>query len=163
MSVRPALFWDVTQRELVVRYRRFGTSCRSHLQAVKLSWIGSLLSTFRDQLSVPFSQGQAVLCIGSLLSTFRDKLSVPFSQGQAVLCILSLLSTFRDKLLVPSSSGQAVLRIGSLLPTFRDKLSTVNPRCVKSPKTAISFNPRRSLKPNARKWSTWGCKGPTLM
>jgi len=25
-------FWDTTQRKLVVKYRRFGTICRSHFQ-----------------------------------------------------------------------------------------------------------------------------------
>ena len=30
--LRTALFCDVTQRRLVVYYRRFGTTCRSHLQ-----------------------------------------------------------------------------------------------------------------------------------
>ena len=29
--MRPSLFWDVTQRRLVVRYRRFGTAYRSHV------------------------------------------------------------------------------------------------------------------------------------
>jgi len=31
-GVRSALFWDVTQRGLVIPYRRFGTKYRSHLQ-----------------------------------------------------------------------------------------------------------------------------------
>jgi hypothetical protein len=32
LSVRSALFWGVTQRRVVILYRRFGTTCRSHLQ-----------------------------------------------------------------------------------------------------------------------------------
>jgi hypothetical protein len=30
--VRSALFWDITQRRVVILYRRFGTTFRSHLQ-----------------------------------------------------------------------------------------------------------------------------------
>jgi len=30
--MRSSLFWDVTQRRLVVSYQRFGTTYRSHLQ-----------------------------------------------------------------------------------------------------------------------------------
>jgi len=30
--MRSSLFWDVTQRRLVVIYRRFGTTCRSQLK-----------------------------------------------------------------------------------------------------------------------------------
>jgi len=30
--LRSSLFWDATQRRLVVTYRRFGTTYRSHLQ-----------------------------------------------------------------------------------------------------------------------------------
>jgi len=29
---RSSLFWDVTQRRLLVIYRRFGANCRFHLQ-----------------------------------------------------------------------------------------------------------------------------------
>jgi hypothetical protein len=29
---RSALFWDITQRRVAILYRRFGTTCRSHLQ-----------------------------------------------------------------------------------------------------------------------------------
>jgi hypothetical protein len=29
---RSALFWDITQRQVVIIYRRFGTTYRSHLQ-----------------------------------------------------------------------------------------------------------------------------------
>jgi len=29
-----SLFWDVTQRSLVVGYQRFGTNCRSYLQGL---------------------------------------------------------------------------------------------------------------------------------
>jgi hypothetical protein len=30
--MRSALFWSITQRRMVILYRRFGTTCRSHLQ-----------------------------------------------------------------------------------------------------------------------------------
>ena len=32
MYMRSALFWDITQRRLVILYQRFGTTYRSHLQ-----------------------------------------------------------------------------------------------------------------------------------
>jgi hypothetical protein len=32
MLMRTALFWDVTQRRVVILYRRFGTMYRSHLK-----------------------------------------------------------------------------------------------------------------------------------
>jgi hypothetical protein len=32
LSVRSSLFWDCTQRRLLISYRRFGLSYRSHLQ-----------------------------------------------------------------------------------------------------------------------------------
>jgi hypothetical protein len=31
MLIRSALFWDITQRRVVIIYRRFGTTYRSHL------------------------------------------------------------------------------------------------------------------------------------
>jgi len=31
-TLRSSVFWDVTQRVLLVSYRRFGTTYRSHLQ-----------------------------------------------------------------------------------------------------------------------------------
>jgi len=31
-NLRTALFWTITQRAVVISYRRFGTTCRSHLQ-----------------------------------------------------------------------------------------------------------------------------------
>jgi hypothetical protein len=30
MLMRSALFWDITRRRVVIVYRRFGTTCRSH-------------------------------------------------------------------------------------------------------------------------------------
>jgi hypothetical protein len=35
---RSSLFWDVTQRKVVVSYRRLGTTCRSHLQRSWTAW-----------------------------------------------------------------------------------------------------------------------------
>ena len=34
--LKSALFWDITQRRVVVLYRRFGTIYRSHLQGPSL-------------------------------------------------------------------------------------------------------------------------------
>ena len=40
--MRPSLFWEVTQRRLVVRYRRFGTAYRSHVLPSSPSTFGIL-------------------------------------------------------------------------------------------------------------------------
>jgi hypothetical protein len=37
-TFRPALFWDVTQRRVVILYRHFGTTYRSHLQGSRRVW-----------------------------------------------------------------------------------------------------------------------------
>jgi hypothetical protein len=37
VSMKSSLFWDVTQRRLVVCYGRFGTTYRSHLPRVEQS------------------------------------------------------------------------------------------------------------------------------
>jgi len=33
--MRTALFWAITSREMVIPYRRFGTTYRSHLQGLR--------------------------------------------------------------------------------------------------------------------------------
>jgi hypothetical protein len=35
-TLRSALFWDITRRRVVIVYRRFGTSYRSHLQGSRV-------------------------------------------------------------------------------------------------------------------------------
>jgi hypothetical protein len=35
MLMKSAFFWDITQRRMVIRYRRFGATYRSHLQGLK--------------------------------------------------------------------------------------------------------------------------------
>ena len=42
--MRTALFWDITQRIVVMHYRRFGTTYRSHHQ-------GSIIVTLEDRTS----------------------------------------------------------------------------------------------------------------
>ena len=39
MCVTSALCWDITQRQVVVRYRRFGTTYRSHLHGSRITTI----------------------------------------------------------------------------------------------------------------------------
>jgi hypothetical protein len=43
---KSALFWDITQRKVVILYRRFGTTYRSHLQGS--SHIRRILVGFLD-------------------------------------------------------------------------------------------------------------------
>jgi hypothetical protein len=38
MFMRSALFWDITRRCVVIVYRRFGTTYRSHLQVSRVAW-----------------------------------------------------------------------------------------------------------------------------
>jgi hypothetical protein len=49
ISLRSAVFWDITQRRVVVLYRRFGTSIRSHLQGPR----SPSLEYGTDGLSLP--------------------------------------------------------------------------------------------------------------
>ena len=39
-SMRTALFWVITQRVVVISYRRFGTTCRFHLQGSRIQTFG---------------------------------------------------------------------------------------------------------------------------
>ena len=55
--LRSALFWDFMQHRMVVCYRRFGTTYRSHLQGS--SSLRRMLPTFRDNLSVPSSRASS--------------------------------------------------------------------------------------------------------
>jgi hypothetical protein len=48
MLMRSALFWDITRRRVVIVYRRFGTTYRSHLQGS-----GIPLATLRASLHHP--------------------------------------------------------------------------------------------------------------
>jgi hypothetical protein len=79
--MRTTLFWVITQRVVLITYRRFGTSYRSHLQWSRIldyhaASSGNLSSTFLDNLSVPFSS-----C--NFLPTFRNAQSVLASLGDA--------------------------------------------------------------------------------
>jgi hypothetical protein len=52
LNVRSELFWDITQRRVVILYRRFGITYRSHLQgsrSLRLDW---LFDTWRWDRSV---------------------------------------------------------------------------------------------------------------
>jgi len=58
--MRTTLFWVVTQRVVVISYRRFGTTYRSHLQRSRIlgyykASSGNFLPAFRDNLSIPSS------------------------------------------------------------------------------------------------------------
>jgi hypothetical protein len=50
--LRSAVFWDITRRRVVIVYRRFGTTCRSHLHGLRVrvgnSWLKKLLWLFKD-------------------------------------------------------------------------------------------------------------------
>jgi hypothetical protein len=57
LTWKSSLFWDVTQRRLVVSYRSIVTSYRSHLQGPSsTARICSYLPTFRGNLSVSSSR-----------------------------------------------------------------------------------------------------------
>jgi len=43
--MRTALFWVITQRELVISYRRFGTTYRSHNQGSRIQKKACYLNT----------------------------------------------------------------------------------------------------------------------
>jgi len=50
--MRTVLFWVITQRVVIISYRRFGTTYWSLLQGsrVKTVFIGNFLQTFPDNL-----------------------------------------------------------------------------------------------------------------
>jgi len=49
--MRFAVFWDFPQRNVVVRYRRFGATYRSHLQGSSNTYVSGqpIVPTFKDQ------------------------------------------------------------------------------------------------------------------
>jgi hypothetical protein len=53
MQMRSALFWDITQRRVVILYRRFGTTYRSHFQGSRslISFLLGILAPWTDTLS----------------------------------------------------------------------------------------------------------------
>ena len=64
-----ALFWDTTQRRVVISYRRFGTIYRSYLQASRSLWT---IKDRTDRLSPKRRYGiAAVLCVISWKSAER--------------------------------------------------------------------------------------------
>jgi len=57
--MRTALFWVIAQRAVVIPYRRFGTTYRSHLQGSRiLDFYGCFGTTYRSHLQVvPMNMG----------------------------------------------------------------------------------------------------------
>jgi len=72
-----------------------------------LATSGYLLTTFQENLSVPYAASS-----GNLLSMFQDNISVPYAASSG-----NLLSTFQENLSVPYAAS-----CGNLLTTFRDYL-----------------------------------------
>jgi hypothetical protein len=111
--MKSALFWDITQRWVVVLYRRFGTTCRSHLQELRsprrkpsslTSW------TFWDNLSGPIFKGQEIqeenLLLGRFGSTYWSPLQGSRSPRRKPSSLTSW--TFRDNLSGPIFKRQEV-------------------------------------------------------
>jgi hypothetical protein len=82
---RSALFWDITQRRVVIGYRRFGTKYRSQdlrSSGILRSVVWWLLTDVSGQNIGPkicALLGYYAASWGDCLPTFRDKLSVPRS------------------------------------------------------------------------------------
>jgi hypothetical protein len=128
--MRSALFWDITQRIVIIYYRLFWKTYRFHLKRVK-QWDPSFLLTFRDNLSVPSQRVKK--SDPSFLLTFRDNLPVQSQRVKKSDPIFLL--TFRDNLPVPS---QRVKKSDpSFLLTFRDNLSVPPSRIIS--KEALTY------------------------
>jgi hypothetical protein len=48
MLMRSALFWDITRRRVVIVYRRFGTTYRTHLHGSRVRVGNNYLTTPRN-------------------------------------------------------------------------------------------------------------------
>jgi hypothetical protein len=67
MLVRSALFWGITQRRVVIVYRRFGTTYRSHLQRSRSPSLG-LLDRVLDFLTVEDGTDKLSRNVGQVLT-----------------------------------------------------------------------------------------------
>ena len=77
-QVRSALLWDITQRWVVVLYRRFGTSYRSHLQGSRTP--NGLRYPCGKEPRYPITEG--VGCALEVMCTFwRKKYFAPYRQS----------------------------------------------------------------------------------
>jgi hypothetical protein len=85
LSIRPAVFCDITQRQVVTLHRRFGTTYRSLLQGSRWSHQnrgGSLISR------LPFNAGNLWRRSNRQLVEKRSKLMDSISKVQMFLCRL---------------------------------------------------------------------------
>jgi hypothetical protein len=99
VTVRPFLFWDAQQRILVISYRRFGTTHRSHRQGC--SRLRRLITDVSDKLSVPSSRMQY-----SKKVSYRRFGTTYRSHRQRCSRLRRLITDVSVKLSVPSSRMQ---------------------------------------------------------
>jgi hypothetical protein len=57
IHLRSALFWDITRRRVVIVYRRFGTTCRSHLHGSRVR-----VDTFTDKKNMTQTVRNNTVC-----------------------------------------------------------------------------------------------------
>jgi hypothetical protein len=76
--MRSAIFWGITQRRMVIFYRRFGTPYGSHLQGSSVQ--RQSFTNVSGQRMGPAFKGLASK--GNPLSTFRDNVRVPSSRDK---------------------------------------------------------------------------------
>jgi len=145
-----ALFWVVTQRVMVISYRRFGTTYRSNLKGSRYLQGPRFLTDVSGQLIGPIVKDQDIFKAQDFLTTFRDILSVPSSRarhiqgprflndvsgqligpivkGQDIFKDQDFLTTFRDNI-GPIVKGQHIFKGEDFFPTFRNKLSVPSSR-----------------------------------
>jgi hypothetical protein len=139
ITLTSVLFWVITQRQVAILYRRFGTTYRTHPQGSKSHRLrGNPLPTFRDNVSVPSSRvkgSKSPRLRGNPLPTFRENVSVPSSRvKKSAILYRRFGKTYRShcqgsksrqsftdvsgKRIGPIVEGQEVC---NPLPTFREK------------------------------------------
>jgi hypothetical protein len=128
MWVRSSLFWDITQCRLVILYRRFGTTYRSHLQGTEVQ--EESLPTFRSNLSVPSSKDKK-----SKKKAFRRFEAIYRSHLRRTRSPRRKPSDVLKQFIGPIFEGQKVQE--ESLPTFRSNLSVPSWKDKKSKKKAF--------------------------
>jgi hypothetical protein len=99
VQIRTFLPWDVTQHRLVISYRRFGTTYRSHIQTTSnpgITCYRRFGTTYRSHIQIKSNPG--ITCYRRFGTTYLSHLQVPNSTRK------NTIPTFRDILSVPSSS-----------------------------------------------------------
>jgi len=84
-----ALFWDITQRAVVIAHRRFGTTYRSHYLPLKMGQIGWAETSVRNYFSLRNIPEEPVLILRGGSPKSRKKIGI-----RSPLCPLAIKFSF---------------------------------------------------------------------